>query len=105
MSRQRRLAGAARALPAAPARGRGAWTTTSAYRGLAAGDIDVTDLYSTDAEIALLPACASLEDDRGAFSRATTPSCVYRRDAEARWPGGLRRPCAGSPGAIDARRA
>jgi osmoprotectant transport system permease protein len=37
-----------------------------AYRGLASGDLDATDLYSTDAEIAAL-GLRVLADDRGAF--------------------------------------
>jgi osmoprotectant transport system substrate-binding protein/osmoprotectant transport system permease protein len=37
-----------------------------AYRGVASGDLDATDLYSTDAEIAAL-GLRVLADDRGAF--------------------------------------
>jgi osmoprotectant transport system permease protein len=55
-----------------------------AYRGLMSGDIDVIDLYSTDAEIPHYKLRA-LVDDRQHFSRYDAVY-VYRRDAEARWP-------------------
>jgi osmoprotectant transport system permease protein len=55
-----------------------------AYRGLASGSLDITDLYSTDAEIRYYD-LRLLEDDRGYF-----PSyhCVllYRADLESRAP-------------------
>src|SRR5690606_11547180 len=70
-----------------------------AYRGLAAGDIDVMDAYATDAEIGSY-VLRVLEDALGHF-----PECqavyVYRLDLEARAPtviGELRR----LEGAIDA---
>ncbi|HET9552204.1 MAG TPA: glycine betaine ABC transporter substrate-binding protein [Anaeromyxobacteraceae bacterium] len=55
-----------------------------AYRGLAAGDLDGTDLYSTDAEIASYR-LRVLEDDRRVFPdyRAVL---VWRADLEARAP-------------------
>lgn len=49
-----------------------------AYRGLAAGSIDVTDLYSTDAEIAYYE-LRVLEDDRGYFP-AYEAVYLYRLD-------------------------
>ncbi len=55
-----------------------------AYRGLAAGDIEVIDLYSTDAEIRYYR-LRTLKDDRQHFTRYDAVY-VYRRDAEARWP-------------------
>src|SRR5262245_28208566 len=53
-----------------------------AYRGLAAGSIDLTDLYSTDAEIAYHK-LRLLEDDRGYFPEY---HCVllYRQDLAGR---------------------
>jgi osmoprotectant transport system permease protein len=59
-----------------------------AYRGLAAGDLDGTDLYSTDAEIASYE-LRVLEDDRRVFPdyRAVL---VWRADLEARAPGVVR---------------
>jgi osmoprotectant transport system permease protein len=70
-----------------------------AYRGLAAGSIDVIDLYSTDAEIAHYR-LRVLADDRALFPRYDAV-LVHRRDAGQRWPAAfaaLRR----LPGAIDA---
>ena len=70
-----------------------------AYRGLAAGSIDVIDLYSTDAEIAHYR-LRVLADDRALFPRYDAV-LVHRRDAEQRWPAAfaaLRR----LPGTIDA---
>ena len=58
-----------------------------AYRGLMGGDIDVIDLYSTDAEIRFYKLRA-LADDRAHFPRYDAV-LVYRREAEARWPRGL----------------
>jgi osmoprotectant transport system permease protein len=51
-----------------------------AYRALATGDIDVTDLYSTDAEIALYDLLV-LEDDLGYFPRYNAVY-LYRLDQE-----------------------
>jgi len=55
-----------------------------AYRGLAAGSIDLTDLYSTDAEIAYYK-LRLLEDDRGYFPEY---HCVllFRNDLANRAP-------------------
>ncbi len=53
-----------------------------AYRGLAAGSIDVVDLYSTDAEIEYYGLLA-LEDDRAHFPRYDSV-IVYRDDLEGR---------------------
>jgi hypothetical protein len=47
MSRQRRLARPAGALPPAPAR-RARLDHDLAYRGIASGDLDLTDVYATD---------------------------------------------------------
>ena len=59
-----------------------------AYRGLAAGAIDVTDLYSTDPEIQA-QGLRVLVDDRGAFPpyRAVL---LWRADLEARAPAAVR---------------
>ncbi len=57
------------------------------YRGLAAGDIDVMDLYSTDAEIAYY-GLKVLADDLGHFP-AYEAVFLYRADLEARAPGAL----------------
>jgi osmoprotectant transport system permease protein len=59
-----------------------------AYRGLADGDLDATDLYSTDAEIASSH-LRVLEDDRRVFPdyRAVL---VSRADLEARAPAAVR---------------
>jgi len=55
-----------------------------AYRALAAGQLDVTDLYSTDAEIRRLD-LAVLEDDRRVFP-GYQAVFVYRLDLEVRAP-------------------
>ncbi len=55
-----------------------------AYRGLMAGDIDVIDLYSTDAEIRYY-GLRALADDRAHFPRYDA-ILVYRRVAAERWP-------------------
>ncbi|HVV16565.1 MAG TPA: glycine betaine ABC transporter substrate-binding protein [Polyangia bacterium] len=55
-----------------------------AIRGVAAGALDVTDVYSTDAEIAR-DGLRVLADDRGYFPRYEA-ILLYRRDAEGRWP-------------------
>ncbi len=57
------------------------------YRGLAAGDIDVMDLYSTDAEIAYY-GLTVLKDDLGHFP-AYNAVFLYRADLEARVPGAV----------------
>lgn len=56
-----------------------------AYRGLEAGDIDVIDLYSTDAEIAYY-GLAVLADDLGHFP-IYNAVILYRLDLEERAPG------------------
>lgn len=55
-----------------------------AYRGLASGAIDVTDLYRTDAEIAWY-GLAVLEDDRGYFP-SYQAVYLYRMDLARRAP-------------------
>ncbi|HVT07759.1 MAG TPA: glycine betaine ABC transporter substrate-binding protein [Polyangia bacterium] len=55
-----------------------------ALRGLAAGALDVVDVYSTDAEIGR-DQLRVLTDDRHYFPRYDA-ILLYRRDAEARWP-------------------
>lgn len=55
-----------------------------AYRGLVAGDVDVTDLYTTDAEVRTLN-LAVLNDDR-AFFPSYQAVFVYRLDLESRAP-------------------
>ncbi|HEY1379903.1 MAG TPA: glycine betaine ABC transporter substrate-binding protein [Gemmataceae bacterium] len=55
-----------------------------AYRGLSAGDVDVTDLYTTDAEIRTRH-LAVLTDDRNFFP-AYQAVYVYRLDLERRAP-------------------
>ncbi len=55
-----------------------------AYRGLVAGDLDVMDLYSTDAEIAYYD-LAVLEDDLGFFPRYDAV-ILYRDDLLERLP-------------------
>lgn len=55
-----------------------------AYRGLASGDIDVMDLYSTDAEIAYY-GLRVLEDDRAVFPRYDAVY-LYRADLAERHP-------------------
>jgi osmoprotectant transport system permease protein len=56
-----------------------------AYRALAAGQIDVTDLYSTDADIRRYD-LAVLEDDRGVFPEYAAV-LLWRADLDARAPG------------------
>ncbi|NZA24859.1 ABC transporter permease subunit [Luteimonas sp. SJ-92] len=56
-----------------------------AYRGLAGGAIDVTDLYRTDAEIPYYD-IAVLEDDRGYFP-GYEAVFLYREDLAQRAPG------------------
>jgi osmoprotectant transport system permease protein len=58
-----------------------------AYRALAAGEIDVTDLYSTDAEIRQYD-LQVLEDDRHAFPEYQAVY-LYRLDLAARAPAAL----------------
>lgn len=58
-----------------------------AYRALAADELDVTDLYSTDAQIRQLD-LAVLEDDRHAFPDYAAV-LVYRSDLAARAPAAL----------------
>jgi osmoprotectant transport system permease protein len=58
-----------------------------AYRALAAGEIDATDLYSTDADIRRYR-LAILEDDRGAFPEYRAV-WLFRADLERRAPGAL----------------
>jgi osmoprotectant transport system permease protein len=58
-----------------------------AYRALVAGEIDATDLYSTDAEIRQ-HGLQVLEDDRHAFPEYQAVF-VYRLDLAARAPGAL----------------
>jgi osmoprotectant transport system permease protein len=69
------------ALPAAQAQG---LDHELAIRGLGAGALDVTDVYSTDAEIAR-DGLRVLADDRNYFPRYQA-ILLYRRDAQARWP-------------------
>lgn len=71
-----------------------------AYRALASGELDVVDLYSTDAQVEQLD-LAVLEDDRRAFPDYDAV-VVYRLDLETRAPAAVeavRR----LEGAIDAR--
>ena len=70
-----------------------------AYRALAEGSLDVTDLYATDAEIRAYH-LRVLADDRHHFPDYQAV-LVYRLDARARLPGGLRG-AATAGGAIDA---
>lgn len=56
-----------------------------AYRALAAGDADITDVYTTDAEIAYYDLRA-LVDDRDYFPRYEAV-LLYRADIETRVPG------------------
>lgn len=58
------------------------------YRALASGDIDVTNLYSTDAEIKAYDIVA-LEDDLGVFP-SYEAIYLYRLDTAAKYPGLLR---------------
>ncbi|MDR3555372.1 MAG: glycine betaine ABC transporter substrate-binding protein [Syntrophobacteraceae bacterium] len=55
-----------------------------AYRGLASGSIDATDVYTTDAEIAYYDLC-TLEDDLHYFP-AYKAVFLYRRELEKRAP-------------------
>ncbi len=55
-----------------------------AYRGLAAGDVDATDLYTTDAEIAYYDLVA-LEDD-GAYFPRYQAVLLYRTELESSLP-------------------
>lgn len=71
-------------LPATAARG---MDHDLAYRALEAGQIDVMDVYSTDAEIAAL-GVELLDDDRGYFPEYAAV-IVYRLDLEEREPGAL----------------
>lgn len=59
-----------------------------AYRGLAAGDVDLTDLYTTDAEIAYYDLRA-LEDDLAYFPEYRAV-LLYRTELARRWPDALR---------------
>ena len=55
-----------------------------AYRGLEAGDVDLTELYTTDAEIAYY-GLRALEDDRAYFPQYAAV-LLYRADLEERAP-------------------
>ncbi len=55
-----------------------------AYEAMAKGDIDVVDVYTTDAKIARY-GLRTLEDDRGVFPRYDAV-LVYRRDVPQRFP-------------------
>ncbi len=55
-----------------------------AYRGLAVGTIDATDLYTTDAEIAYYDLCV-LDDDLGYFP-VYEAVLLYRKDLQERAP-------------------
>jgi osmoprotectant transport system permease protein len=55
-----------------------------AYRGLASGDLDVTDVYTTDPEI-VAQHLTLLEDDQGFFPRYDAV-LVYRQDLRERAP-------------------
>jgi len=71
-----------------------------AYEAIAAGRIDVMDIYSTDAKIERFK-LRVLEDDRGFFPKYDAV-LFYRRDLPARFPDGWRA-LAGLEGKIDAR--
>ncbi len=58
-----------------------------AYRGLEAGDVDLTDLYTTDAEIAYY-GLRTLEDDRGYFPPYEAV-LLYRAELEQEHPAAL----------------
>ena len=58
-----------------------------AYRALESGAIQVTDLYSTDAEIRYYR-LRVLEDDRHVFPEYNAVA-LYREDLERRWPGAI----------------
>lgn len=72
-----------------------------AYRGLAAGDIDLTDLYRTDAQIEYYK-LRVLEDDQ-AFFPAYQAVILYRLDLERRAPRAVKA-IEGLGGLIDERR-
>ena len=72
-----------------------------AYEALAAGDVDVIDLYSTDAKIARYD-IAVLEDDRGFFP-AYDAVLLHRADVAQRFPRAWRA-LAALEGTIDAER-
>jgi osmoprotectant transport system permease protein len=55
-----------------------------AYRGIASGDLDLTDVYATDPEIAL-QSLSLLEDDRRFFPRYDAV-LIYRQDLTTRAP-------------------
>jgi osmoprotectant transport system permease protein len=59
-----------------------------AYRGMAAGDVELTDLYTTDAEIAYYD-LFTLEDDRGYFPPYEA-LLLYRADLTKTHPAALR---------------
>lgn len=58
-----------------------------AYRGLTAGDVDVTDLYTTDAEIRTRKLTVLADDRR--FFPSYQAVFIYRLDLERRAPGAL----------------
>jgi osmoprotectant transport system permease protein len=72
-----------------------------AYEAIAAGRIDVMDIYSTDAKIERFD-LRVLEDDRGFFPEYDAV-LLYRRDVPERFPEGWKA-LAGLEGKIDARR-
>ena len=72
-----------------------------AYEAIAAGRIDVMDIYSTDAKIERF-GLRVLEDDRGFFPKYDAV-LLYRRDLPDRLPAAWRA-LAGLEGKIDARR-
>src|SRR5207344_3150980 len=72
-----------------------------AYEAIAAGRIDVMDIYATDAKIARFN-LRVLADDRGFFPKYDA-ILFYRRDLPERFPEGWRA-LAGLEGKIDARR-
>ena len=59
-----------------------------AYRGLATGALDLTDLYTTDAKLAR-DAIRPLEDDAGFFPEYAAVLILYRADLEERAPAAL----------------
>jgi osmoprotectant transport system permease protein len=70
-----------------------------AYEAVAKGDVDVVDVYTTDAKIGRY-ALRTLEDDRGVFPRYDAV-LVYRLDMTKRFPEAWRA-ISGLEGAIDA---
>ena len=72
-----------------------------AYRGLAAGDLDVIDLYATDAEIAYYN-LATLADDRGYFPEYL--AVIVFRKAVAREHPAIQQELARLSGRIDSER-